>query len=62
MSGVDEVASLLQRYDTLSSSPWACVSPVEKLVQWLKEKETGLMASPPVQTSILFIRSKRLSA
>lgn len=56
---MDKVASLLQQYDTLSSFPWACVLAVEKLVQWLKEKETGLIA-PPLQINISSIRSVSL--
>ena len=59
---VDEVASMLQQYEYPSSSLWACVSAMEKLVQQIKEKETSSTAPPPVQTRISSIASKHSSA
>lgn len=57
------VASLLWQYeDNLSSSPGACVSAVEKLVQELKAKETASTAPPAVWTHTSSIRSKHSSA
>ncbi|GAB0209481.1 EF-hand calcium-binding domain-containing protein 12 [Grus japonensis] len=57
---VDEVAGRLRQYEeSLSSS---LVSAVEKLSQDVRQLKEDISYSPPAQTRIAAVRSKRLSA